>query len=143
MSSHGKSSYSGKTQSAGVSWYNHVSRKFMIPYGIKKRDDYFEEKELLGIMKANTCDLLCRPSIGMSEFGEAVEMCLPLIKTLCRQIDLDDVIDKVHDRAQRQDGRHVDQNRRDGHVLVHDHQQHSPGTGADDESAGVRLHVSA
>ena len=51
MSSHGKSSYSGKTQSAGVSLYNHVSRKFMIPYGIKKRDDYFEEKELLGVMQ--------------------------------------------------------------------------------------------
>ena len=100
MSSHGKSSYSGKTQSAGVSLYNHVSRKFMIPYGIKKRDDYFEEKELLGIMKPNTCELLCRPSIGMSDFREAVEMCPPLIKTLHRQIDLDDVIDHLEEVKQ-------------------------------------------
>ena len=97
MSSHGKSGYGGKTQSAGVSWYTHVSRKFMIPYGIKKRDDYFEEKELLGIMKPNTCELLCRPSIGMSEFGEATEMCPPLIKSLARQIDLDEVIDHLEE----------------------------------------------
>ena len=100
MSSHGKSSYSGKTQSAGVSWYNHVSHKFMIPYSIKRRDDYFEEKELLGIMKPNTCELLCRPSIGMSDFREAVEMCPPLIKTLHRQIDLDDVIDHLEEVKQ-------------------------------------------
>ena len=100
MSSHGKSSYSGKTQSSGVSWYNHVSHKFMIPYGIKKRDDYFEEKELLGIMKPNTCELLCRPSIGMSEFGEALEMCPPLIKSLHRQIDLNDVIDHLEEVKQ-------------------------------------------
>ena len=97
MSSHGKSGYGGKTQSAGVSWYTHVSRKFMIPYGIKKRDDYFEEKELLGIMKPNTCEMLCRPSIGMSEFGEATEMCPPLIKSLARQIDLDEVIDHLEE----------------------------------------------
>ena len=97
MSYHGKSSYSGKTQSGGVNWYNHVSRKFMIPYGIKKRDDYFEEKELLRIMKPNTCELLSRPYIGMSEFGEAVEMSPPLIKSLRRQIDLDEVIDHLEE----------------------------------------------
>ena len=97
MSSYGKSSYSGKTQSSGVSWYNHVSRKFMIPYGIKKREDYFEEKELLGIMKPNTCELLTRPSIGMSEFGEAVEMSPPLIESLRAEIDLDEVIDHLYE----------------------------------------------
>ena len=85
MSSYGKSSYSGKTQSAGVSWYNHVSRKFMIPYGIKKKDDYFEDKELLGVMKPTTCEMLCRPSIGMSEFGESVEHSPPIIRSLHRQ----------------------------------------------------------
>ena len=66
-------------------------------YGIKKRDDYFEEKELLGIMKPNTCELLGRPSIGMSEFGEAVEMCPGLIKNLYGEIDLDEVIDYLED----------------------------------------------
>ena len=72
----------------------------MIPYGIKKRDDYFEEKELLGIMKPNTCELLSRPSIGMSEFGEAVEMCPPLIERLRTEIDLDEVMDHLDEVKQ-------------------------------------------
>ena len=66
MSSQGKLNYASKTQGSGVSWYNHVTHKFMIPYGIKKRDDHFEGKELLSIMKPNTCELLCRPSISIS-----------------------------------------------------------------------------
>ena len=48
-------------------------------------------------MKPNTCELLCRPSIGMSEFGEAVEMSPALIKTLRRQIDLEEVIDHLEE----------------------------------------------
>ena len=95
MSSHGKFSYGGKMQGSDVSWYNHVTRKFMIPYGVQKRDDYLEDKELLGIMKPNTCELLCRPSVGISEFGEALEMCPPMIKNLWRQINLDEVVDHL------------------------------------------------
>ena len=95
MSSLGKFAYSGKTQAkgSGVSWYNHVSCKCMIPYGIKKRDDDFEDIELHSIMKSNTCELLCRPSVSISEFGEALEMCPPMIKNLLWQVNLDDVVD--------------------------------------------------
>ena len=69
----------------------------MIPYGIKKRDDYFQERELLNIMKPNTCEMLCRPSIGISEFGEAVEMCPPVISTLLDEIKLDEVVNHLHE----------------------------------------------
>ena len=69
----------------------------MIPYGIKKRDDYFQERELLNIRKPNTCEMLCRPSIGISEFGEAVEMCPPPINTLLDEINLHEVVDHLHE----------------------------------------------
>ena len=72
----------------------------MIPYGIKKKDDYFEDKELLGVMKPTTYEMLCRPSIGMSEFGESVEHSPPIIRSLYRQIDLDEVIDHLEEVKQ-------------------------------------------
>ena len=56
----------------GVNYFYHFPKDFLVPYGKAFKDNAFSKPNLMKVLKPINCELLSRPTIGMSELCETI-----------------------------------------------------------------------
>ena len=61
-----------KSASAGVQYFYHFCKDFLPPYGAGHTSQSFTDEQIADRLGAINCQLITRPSVGVSEFADTV-----------------------------------------------------------------------